>query len=119
MASPIPEVPALNTDLPNGATSFVIDLTILMSYLYLAAYFPQFQHQTVVLMRSRNEPPTQVLRDLGISIDTLRNCVAQAFLTDASCGTAPARRRPFGNAVPATPSVRPRPEKCRSQSQRV
>jgi transposase-like protein len=45
---------------------------------YVAPYSPEFRHQAVLLTRSRNVPVSHVARELGVSIDSLRDWIAQA-----------------------------------------
>ena len=45
---------------------------------YVAPYSAEFRHQAVLLTRSRNVPVSHVARELGISIDSLRDWIAQA-----------------------------------------
>ena len=78
VASPIPEDPASDSDLPDNTTGAVSDLPMPIIRPYVAPYSPQFRQQAVVLARSRTVPVTQVARDLGISTDTLRDWIAQA-----------------------------------------
>ena len=66
------------SDLPGSADAFTIDLPMPIIRPYVAPYSPEFRHQSVLLTRSRNVPVTDVARDLGISIDTLRDWIAQA-----------------------------------------
>ena len=43
---------------------------------YVAPYSPEFHHQAVLLTRSRNVLVTHGARDLGISINSLRDWIA-------------------------------------------
>ena len=66
------------SDLPGNADAGTIDLPMPIIRPYVAPYSPEFRHQAVLLTRSRTVPVTHVARELGISIDSLRDWIAQA-----------------------------------------
>ncbi len=45
---------------------------------YVAPYSAEFRHPAVLLTRSRNVPVSHVARELGVSIDCLRDWISQA-----------------------------------------
>ena len=66
------------TDQPGPATATFADLPMPIIRPYVAPYSAEFRHQAVLLTRSRTVPVTHVARELGISIDSLRDWIAQA-----------------------------------------
>lgn len=66
------------TDQPGPATATFADLPMPIIRPYVAPYSAEFRHQAVLLTRSRNVPVSHVARELGISIGTLRDWIAQA-----------------------------------------
>ena len=66
------------TDQPGPATATFADLPMPINRPYVAPYSAEFRHQAVLLTRSRNVPVSHVARELGISIDSLRDWIAQA-----------------------------------------
>ena len=66
------------TDQPGPATATFVDLPMPIIRPYVAPYSPKFRHQTVLLTRSTSVPVTHVARELGISIDCVRDWIAQA-----------------------------------------
>ena len=69
---------AAASDLPGTADTGVADLPMPINRPYVAPYSAEFRHQAVLLTRSRNVPVSHVVRELGISIDSLRDWIAQA-----------------------------------------
>jgi transposase len=65
-------------DLPGTADAGTIDLPTPIIRPHVKPYSREFRHQAVLLTRSTNVPVTHVARDLGISIGTLRDWIAQA-----------------------------------------
>ena len=66
------------TDQPGPTTATFVDLPMPIIRPYVAPYSPEFRHQAVLLTRSRTVPVSHVARELGISIDRLRDWIAQA-----------------------------------------
>lgn len=66
------------TDQPGPATATFADLPMPIIRPYVAPYSAEFRHQAVLLTRSRNVPVSHVARELGVSIDSLRDWIAQA-----------------------------------------
>ena len=66
------------TDQPGPATATFADLPMPINRPYVAPYSAEFRHQAVLLTRSRNVPVSHVARELGVSIDSLRDWIAQA-----------------------------------------
>ena len=63
---------------PGPATTTFADLPMPINRPYVAPYSAEFRHQAVLLTRSRNVPVSHVAREPGISIDSLRDWIAQA-----------------------------------------
>ena len=66
------------TDQPGPVTATFADLPIPIIRPYVAPCSAEFRHQAVRLTRSRNVPVSHVARELGVSIDSLRDWIAQA-----------------------------------------
>ena len=66
------------TDQPGPTTATFADLPMPINRPYVAPYSAEFRHQAVLLTRSRNVPVSHVARELGVSIDSLRDWIAQA-----------------------------------------
>ena len=66
------------TDQPGPATATFADLPMPIIRPYVAPYSAEFRHQAVLLTRSRKVPVSHVARELGVSIDSLRDWIAQA-----------------------------------------
>ena len=66
------------TDQPGPATATFADLPMPIIRPYVAPYSAEFRHQAVRLTRSRTVPVSHVARELGVSIDSLRDWIAQA-----------------------------------------
>ncbi len=66
------------TDQPGPVTATFVDLPMPIIRPYVAPYSPEFRHQAVLLTRSKGVPVSHVARELGISIDSLRDWIAQA-----------------------------------------
>ena len=64
------------SDLPGNADAGTIDLPMPIIRPYVAPYSPEFHHQAVLLTRSRNVLVTHGARELGISINSLRDWIA-------------------------------------------
>ena len=70
--------PPTSRDQPGPATATFADLPMPINRPYVAPYSAEFRHQAVLLTRSRNVPVSHVARELGVSIDSLRDWIAQA-----------------------------------------
>ena len=66
------------TDQPGPATATFVDLPMPIIRPYVAPYSPEFRHQAVLLTRSAGVPVSHVARELGISIDGMRDWIALA-----------------------------------------
>ena len=65
------------TDQPGPATATFADLPMPINRPYVAPYSAEFRHQAVLLTRSKGVPVSHVARELGTSIDSLRDWIAQ------------------------------------------
>ena len=66
------------TDQSGPATATFVDLPMPIIRPYVGPYSAEFRHQAVLLTRSTNVPVTHVARELSVSIDSLRDWIAQA-----------------------------------------
>ena len=78
VAAPAPGGEVAASDLPGTADAGTIDLPTPIIRPHVKPYSREFRHQAVLLTRSRTVPVTHVARELGISIASLRDWIAQA-----------------------------------------